>query len=296
MNWTIMGLAALAWASAASASSGQDVGVRYAEQVRVLCAVGADGVLGGCEVVSRLSGDRSFDAPALQAAGESVARLRTNVAVTGRIHFPVRLEHEADYDARMSGPPQPPVVVPPPTMVPATIPDAPTDRNVQAWGGLDCVIRPDGSLRRCWQDGRNAPLGVLAGDVQRVVMAETIAGRLSGLPSALPASPAEVRAGWRSHGEGFGRTVYSRDYAPPSHAGRLVWTASLYPEQASAGFVGSYDLAEYDCAGRRLRVLLSANASEAGLTGWSTTEPRDWLSRDAVRGNYATLFDAFCTN
>lgn len=294
MNGKTAGLIALAWALVASAAVGQDDGVRYAGEVRVACAVGESGALRGCEVVSRLSDDRSLDAPALEAASQSFARLRTGEAVAGRIHFPIRLEREADYEKRRSGPLQPPSIVPPPSMAPATVPAAPTDRSVRAWGGLGCVVRADGSLRRCWQDGRDAPAGVLAGEVQRVVLADTLVGRLPGLPAALPAKPAEVRAGWRPHGEAWGRHSYSQDYAPPSAAGRLVWVANLYPVNPTAGFVGSYDLAEYDCRGRRLRVVLVADANEAGLTRWSTTEPRDWLARDDVRGTYATLYDAFC--
>ncbi|MFA4893991.1 hypothetical protein [Brevundimonas sp.] len=293
MKWSTACLTALASAFFASAAVGQDNGVGQVVQVRIACTVVGAGALERCEIISRLSEDRSFDAPALQAASQSVARRPTEI-VSGRIHFPVLLEREADYQARTSGPPGPPVIVPPPTMVPATVPAAPTDQSVQAWGGLECVVRADGSLMRCWKDGRRAPQGVLAGEVQRVVIADSLAGRLSDLPAALPATPAEVRASWRTHGEDFGRTAYSQDYAPASDTGRLVWVASLYPARASAGFIGSYDLSEYDCAGRRLRVLLSASASEAGLTGWSTAEPRDWWERDKVRGFLAKLFDAFC--
>ncbi len=131
--------------------------------------------------------------------------------------------------------------------------------------------------------------------MRRVVMADTVAGRIPGLPDRLPALPPEVRESWTPRGDERGSTLFSRDYAPPTPQGRVMWVASLRPSGRNpTSFAGTYDLREYDCAGSRLRWLLRASANGTGLVSWSSTEPGDWYDRDDLGGDVLVLFDQLC--
>lgn len=290
---TIKGLVlALTLAATAGSANAQDDSRRYAGQVRVICEVGQAGMLRDCTVTSQFPAGTAFDEMGLRAASQSVAIGPDGEVGQGRIHFPIRMMTEAVYEEGRRGP-LPPILIEPPSMTPVRIPWPPSDETIKPWGGLNCVFRPDGSLRRCWPDIRTAPEGVLAGAVRRVAFPDSVSDRIHSLPTELPAPPSEVLTDWRFHGRNFaGEGEYSLDYEPPTAASRLVWSARARP--SSNQMYMDYTLEEYDCAGGRVRDLLWAIGVQDRLKIWDITEPQDWTERSRLRGIFADKYDTLC--
>lgn len=271
---------------------------------RVGCRVNPDGRLTSCRVLSSSPANLDLDSLVLEIAG---AGQIWRPAATGEqpdlIHFPVVLEHEADYEARTSGPPPPPVAIPmnyvPPNDT-ATVPALPAGFSGQAWAGLNCVVTPAGRPESCGRDFRRAPPGLLGGMVLYVSPVRTLAGDLLHLPEGLPALPPEVRTSWVRLHEEILVANYLRPESYEGRRNRLAWTANIKSDanarDYARGYSGYYDLREFDCATGQVRRLFSASASEEGIREWTNTQPSDWSDWRQPDSPVAPLLDRVCAN
>lgn len=237
------------------------------QQVRLACDLQRDGRLANCVVLSRLdTTGPEFEPMALETARHGRVWPQQLEAPPERIHFPVLFLQEADPGADETRL----VVRARADDQRAVVPTLPPGDHGRAWNGLLCITSRD-APPRCEADRHPTREGLLGGKLVYFEPVTTLSGVTLDLPDSLPVLPAEARTTWENVGSAD-YPIYLSE-ASQSDDAHLFWSARLL--RPKPGWVGNYDLWEYDCRNHRERILYSINVSEDGIRSLDAGT-RDW--------------------
>lgn len=116
------------------------------------------------------------------------------------------------------------------------------------------------------------------------------------LPSGVPAKVEEVKANWAYLGQSAG-LIYVEQAGQTVKGKRIAWDAVILAEPIAINerlILGYYYLRQYDCAGRRERLLYWARLADTDVR-WNQTRPSPWTSKDEFMADIHTRrFETIC--